>query len=102
MLLYVSETLVKQSETSETFSNNQHFSLKATSSLMLQLLQVVTKMLQPQTCINTDCYNCYKKNDVFIIYIYFILFFFILILLFILFIIFYRLNIKKVVTSVTI
>ena len=76
MLLSVSETLVKQSETSETFSNNQHFSLKATSSLMLQLLQLVTKMLQPQTCINTDCYNCYKKNDVFIIYIlyYFFLF----------------------------
>ena len=43
---------------------------------MLQLLQVVTKMLQPQTCINTDCYRCYKKNDVFIIYIlyYFFLF----------------------------
>ena len=76
MLLSVSETLVKQSETSETFSNNQHFSLKATSSLMLQLLQVVTKMLQLQTCINTDCYNCYKKNNVFIIYIlsYFFLF----------------------------
>jgi len=42
---------------------------------MLQLLQVVTKMLQPQTCINTDCYRCYKKNDVFIIYIYLIFFY---------------------------
>ena len=43
---------------------------------MLQLLQLVTKMLQLQTRINTDCYNCYKKNDVFIIYIlsYFFLF----------------------------
>ena len=28
MLLSVSETLVKQSETSETFSNNQHFNKK--------------------------------------------------------------------------
>lgn len=50
--------------------------LKATSGLMLQLLQLVTKMLQPQTCINTGCYKCYKKNDVFIIYIYYIIFFY--------------------------
>ncbi len=51
---------------------------------MLQLLQFVTKMLQPQTCINTDCYKCYKKNDVFIIYIYiyYIIFFIIIILFF--------------------
>ena len=88
MLLYVSETLVKQSETSETISNNQHFNkktpLKPTSILMLQLLQVVTKMLQLQTRINTDCYKCYKKNDVFIIYIYIYIlyYFFIIIILF--------------------
>jgi hypothetical protein len=80
MLLYVSETLVKQSETSETISNDQHLKVskhrKATSILMLQLLQLVTKMLQPQSRINTNCYKCYKKNNVFIIYIlyYFFLF----------------------------
>jgi len=51
---------------------------------MLQLLQLVTKMLQPQTCINTDCYNCYKKNDVFIIYIlyYYYYYYYIYIILF--------------------
>jgi len=81
MLLSVSETLVKHTETSETISNNQHLKVskhrKATSSLMLQLLQLVTKMLQPQTRIHSDCYKCYKKNDVFItIYIFYIIFFY--------------------------
>ena len=33
MLLYVSETLVKQSETSETISNNQHFNKKNSRKL---------------------------------------------------------------------
>ena len=100
MLLYVSETQVKQSETSETIINkkvSKH--LKPTFSLMLQLLQFVTKMLQLQNCINTDCYNCYKKNNVFIIYIYIILFF---LLLLYYFLFSYRPNIKNVVTSVTI
>ena len=87
MLLYVSETLVKHTETSETISNDQHLKVskhrKATSILMLQLLQLVTKMLQPQTCINSTCYKCYKKNNVFIIYIYiYYIIFFIIIILF--------------------
>ena len=33
MLLYVSETLVKQSETSETISNNQHLTKKTPANL---------------------------------------------------------------------
>ena len=101
MLLFVSETLVKQSETSETISNDQHLKVskhrKATSILMLQLLQVVTKMLQPQSHIYSNVTNVTKKT-MYLLYIFYIIFFIIIIL----FIIFYRRNIKKVVTSVTI
>ena len=83
MLLSVSETLVKQSETSETISNDQHLKvskhLKATSILMLQLLQVVTKMLQPQSHIHSNVTNVTKKT-MYLLYIYYIIFFIIIIL----------------------
>ena len=87
MLLYVSETLVKHTETSETISNDQHLKvskhLKATSILMLQLLQVVTKMLQPQSHIHSNVTNVTKKTMYLLyIYIYYIIFFIIIILFF--------------------
>ena len=90
MLLSVSETLVKQSETSETISNDQHLKvskhLKATSSLMVTVVTVgyseVTLLKAASILMVTEVTHFF---NVLLIYIYY----YIIIIYIIIYIIYY-------------